>query len=74
MAAPASSSPNGIELGSLGLRVIAALFDAFVGALIWYPFFHFWGHYNEAENQYQGTGLPALAMMFATAAYRILTE
>jgi len=59
VAAPASSLPNGIELGSRGLRVIAALFDAFVGALMWYPFFHFWGHYNEAENQYQVTGSKA---------------
>jgi len=39
--------------------MIAALFDAFVGALIWYPFFHSWGHYNEAENQYQVTGSKA---------------
>jgi uncharacterized RDD family membrane protein YckC len=58
----------------MGYRVVAALFDAIVGAIIWYPFFHFWGYYNEAERQYQVTGLPALAMFFATAAYWILTE
>ena len=66
--------PSGFELGSFRLRVIAALFDAFVGALIWYPFFHFWGSYNKSKNQYNVTGLPALAMLFATAAYWILTE
>ena len=47
--------PDGLQLGSIGYRVIAALFDAVVGAAIWYPFFHFWGHYNETENQYQVT-------------------
>ena len=66
--------PEGFELGSLGLRVIAALFDAFVGILIWYPFFHFWGTYDANEHQYKVTGLPALAMLSATAAYWILTE
>jgi uncharacterized RDD family membrane protein YckC len=74
LAAQASTLPKGLELGPLGLRVMAALFDAFVGILIWYPFFHFWGYYNEAEHQYQVSGLPALAMFFATAAYWILTE
>jgi uncharacterized RDD family membrane protein YckC len=72
--APAPNVPDGFELGSLRLRVIAALFDAFVGALIWYPFFYFWGHYNQTESQYQVAGLPALAMVLATAAYWILTE
>lgn len=66
--------PDGLQLGSIGYRVIAALFDAVVGAAIWYPFFHFWGHYNETENQYQVTGLPAVVMFLATAAYWILTE
>lgn len=72
--APASKVPEGFELGSMGLRVIAALFDAVVGAVICYPFFHFLGRYNEAEDQYQVTGLPALALMFVVAAYWILTE
>ena len=72
--ADARQIPEGFELGSLGLRVIAALFDAFVGALIWYPFFHFWGTNDETRNQYNVSGLRALAMLCATAAYWILTE
>ena len=66
--------PNGLQLGPLGYRVVAALFDAVIGAVIWYPFFHFWGYYYEAEKQYQVKGLPALAMFFAIAAYWILSE
>jgi len=58
----------------MGYRVVAALFDLVVAGTICYPFFHFWGRYNETDNNYQVTGLPALALMFSTWAYWVLTE
>ena len=48
-----------ILLFFLIVELSGSQFPAFVGALIWYPFFHSWGHYNEAENQYQVTGSKA---------------
>lgn len=66
--------PSGLELASIGQRAIAALIDAVVAAGIWYPFFHFWGKYNEQTSQYEVTGFPALSLFAATAAYWIFTE
>ena len=71
------SSPNlpyGLQLGPMRYRVAAALFDLVVAGAICYPYFHFWGHYNEAENSYQVTGLPALGLMFSTWVYWVLME
>ena len=66
--------PCGLQLGSMGYRVVAALFDLVVAGGICYPFFHLWGHYIEGENSYQVTGLPALGLMFSVWAYWVLTE
>jgi len=74
MASGRLNLPNGFELASIGRRALAALIDAVVGAGIWYPFFHFWGKYNEQTSQYEVTGLPALGLFAATAAYWILAE
>lgn len=68
--------PDGLQLGSMGYRVIAAVFDLFAVGLICYPFFHFGGHYREVGTGYQVnvSGLPALAMMFSAWIYWVLTE
>jgi len=72
----APNLPDGLQLGSKGYRIIAALFDLFVVGVICYPFFHFWGQYREVGTGYQVnvSGLPALATMFSVWIYWVLTE
>lgn len=65
---------DGLQLGSMGYRVVAAIFDLLLVFFSWFAVIRYWGHYNEAENNYQVTGLPALALMSATVAYWFLME
>jgi uncharacterized RDD family membrane protein YckC len=61
--------PDGLQLGPMGYRVIAAVFDLLLVFFSWFAVIRFWGHYNEAQNSYLVTGFPALALMTATPIY-----
>ncbi len=66
--------PEDLQLGATGLRAIAALFDMVVAGFLCYPFFPYWGRYNDAEQSYQVTGLPAIGLMLTVFSYWVVTD